>query len=75
MAEKNGRLAGKVAIVTGGNSGMGAGTVELFVAEGARVVIAARGEEAGLRPAVRRWPGDSAGMRFSNAPTFPSKQT
>ena len=34
MAEKNGRLAGKVAIVTGGNSGMGAGTVELFVAEG-----------------------------------------
>jgi len=47
MAENNGRLAGKVAIVTGGNSGMGAGTVELFAAEGARVVIAARGEEQG----------------------------
>ena len=50
MAE---RLAGKVAIVTGGNSGMGAGTVELFVAEGARVVIAARGEEAGQALAER----------------------
>ncbi|WP_293321823.1 SDR family oxidoreductase [Mycobacterium sp.] len=33
-------LAGKVAIVTGGASGIGLGTVERFVAEGARVVIA-----------------------------------
>ena len=53
MTEKKGRLAGKVAVVTGGNSGMGAGTVELFVAEGARVVIAARGEEAGQALADR----------------------
>ncbi len=28
-----GRLTDKVAIITGGNSGMGAGTVELFVSE------------------------------------------
>ena len=34
-----GRLTDKVAIVTGGNSGMGAATVELFVSEGARVVL------------------------------------
>jgi NAD(P)-dependent dehydrogenase (short-subunit alcohol dehydrogenase family) len=34
-----GRLEGKIAIITGGASGMGLATVERFVAEGARVVF------------------------------------
>ncbi len=40
MAGSGGRLAGKVAIVTGAASGFGAGIARQFVAEGARVVVA-----------------------------------
>lgn len=46
------RLAGKVAVITGGASGIGAGTVERFVQEGASVVIADLQDEKGQKLAA-----------------------
>jgi NAD(P)-dependent dehydrogenase (short-subunit alcohol dehydrogenase family) len=37
-----GMLEGKIAVITGGNSGIGLATAEAFVAEGAHVYVTAR---------------------------------
>jgi 3(or 17)beta-hydroxysteroid dehydrogenase len=44
-----GQLAGKVALITGGTSGIGAGTVRRFVAEGANVVFTGSNAEAAAK--------------------------
>lgn len=58
----NNRLAGKVALITGGARGMGASEAQLFIDEGARVVITDVLEDVGQETAKRLSPDGSACM-------------
>ena len=47
------RLDNKIVIITGGTSGIGEATAEVFAAEGARIIIAGRSEQKGAQIAAR----------------------
>ena len=55
------RLPHKIAVITGGNSGIGFATAQEFIAEGARVIITGR-HEAAVRAAVAQLGEHAAGV-------------
>jgi NAD(P)-dependent dehydrogenase (short-subunit alcohol dehydrogenase family) len=57
-----GRLEGKVAVVTGANSGIGLASAKRFAQEGARLFVMGR-RQAELDAAVREIGGDTVGVR------------
>ncbi len=65
MAERKGRLEGKVAVITGAADGIGRATAILFASEGAKLVLADINEN-GLKEtleAVRKQGGDAVGQK------------
>ncbi len=61
VVNPDGRFAGKVIAVTGGNSGIGAATVRVFAKEGGQVVFGARRDELGrqIEAEIREAGGDA----------------
>jgi NAD(P)-dependent dehydrogenase (short-subunit alcohol dehydrogenase family) len=64
MAKLQGKLDGKIALITGGSSGIGLATAKRFVEEGALVFITGR-REAELDAAVKDIGKKSAPLRRS----------
>ena len=67
------KLTNKVAVITGGNSGIGLATVKLFLAEGAKVVFTGRRQEA-LDEASKELKGDFLAVKADAASIDDSKK-
>jgi NAD(P)-dependent dehydrogenase (short-subunit alcohol dehydrogenase family) len=65
------KLEGKIAVITGGNSGMGLASAKRFVAEGAKVVITGR-RQAELDAAVNEIGPNATGSvgTYRTSPTW-----
>jgi NAD(P)-dependent dehydrogenase (short-subunit alcohol dehydrogenase family) len=62
LSTNAGKLAGKVALVTGGTSGLDFATAQLFIAEGAQVLITGR-RQAELDEAVQQLGANATGVQ------------
>ena len=60
------KLAGKKALITGGNSGIGLATARLFVAEGAEIAITGRDQKT-LDEAVAELGPNARGYQIGRA--------